>query len=338
MVAQFFSDYGRYEQLMAPVQLVFFMLGMGSTLTPRDFVGVVRRPQVVLVGGACQFALSPLIALAIINLFDLEPGIAVGLVLLSAMPSGSLPKLFAYIGKGNLLLSASLDSFGTLVSLVTVPLLMSLLVSNYLPADFQVPLRLVIKELLLFLILPLFAGVGLARRFPRHRHQIPKWCFRIGAAIVVAMIIGSIGSGRARPFAYGWQAPTAVILFCVASQQLSMRPFRLLGWPRADRLSIGLDVTMRNINLGLAVLAIIRESLLERQLAQGQTSLDDGVERVLAGVFWTILFYAGAAAVAGFLVALQFRYAPAEPDPRDVPADSPPRAAIEAEQGVREED
>jgi BASS family bile acid:Na+ symporter len=281
-------------------------------------------------GAACQFLLSPFIALAIISVFNLEPGIKIGLVLIAAMPSGSLPKLFSYFGRGNLVLSASLDAFGTLASLVSVPLLMSLLVVGYLPTDFKVPFGLVMTHLILFLVSPLFIGMALARTWPEHRQLIPKWCFRIGTTIVGVMIIGSVGCGRASPFAQGWQALVAVILFCVLSQQLSMRPFRLLRWPRANRLSIGLDVTMRNINLALAVLAIMRQTLLERQQALGLTTLDDRVEGVLAGVFWAILVYAAVAAVAGFLVALQFRYAPPDPNAQTTATDPPAPAVAEA--------
>jgi len=309
MLRTYFDNYSQYEQVLAPIQLVFFMLGMGATLTLYDFVRVVQRPQAVLVGAACQFVLTPLVALLIIRVGNLDPGMAVGLVLISSMPSGSLPKLFSWFGKGNLVLSASLDAFGTLASLVTVPLLMRLLVSGYLPADFEVPFSLVVKEFSLFLVLPLFVGMAMARWLPRHRQLISKWCFRVGMVIVVVMVVGSMGSGRIRPGEYGWQGPVAIILFCVISQQLSMMPFRLLGWPRADRLSIGLDVTMRNINLSLVLLAMMREVLLERQRALGMALLNAEEERVLAGIFWTILFYAGAAATAGFVVALQFRYA-----------------------------
>jgi len=297
-------------------------------LTLGDFGRMVRRPQAVLMGAACQFLLSPLIALLIIHLFNLEPGIKIGLVLISAMPSGSLPKLFSYFGRGNLVLSASLDAFGTMVSLVSVPLLMGLVVADYLP-DFEVPFGLVMTHLILFLVSPLLIGMALARMWPRPRQIISKWCFRIGAAIVAVMIIGSVGSGRASPFTHGWQPLVAVILFCILSQQLSMRPFRLLKWPRADRLSIGLDVTMRNINLALAILAIMRQTL-ERQQVPGLGKLDPKVNGTLDNVFWAILVYAAAAAVAGFLVALQFRNAPSDPNAQTIMTDPPAPDVAEA--------
>jgi BASS family bile acid:Na+ symporter len=309
MLATYFENYSRYEPFLAPIQLVFCMLGMGATLTLPDLLRVVKRPQPVLLGAACQFVLTPLIAVLIVRLGNVDPGIAVGLVLISTMPSGSLSKLFAAIGGGNFVLSASLDAFGTLTSLVAVPILMKLLVSDYMPADFEMPFGLVVRELALFLLLPFFVGMAVARWLPRHNLLISKCCFCVGMVVVVVMVFGSVGSGRIRPAEYGWQAPLAIITFCLVGQQLSMMPFRLLGWPRRDRLSIGLDVTMRNINLALVLLAMMRETLLERQRTLGLAELDEGMERVLAGIFWAILYYAGVAATAGFIVAIQFRYA-----------------------------
>ncbi len=324
MLRTMFESYPRYEPLLAPIQLVCCMLGMGATLALHDLLRVLKRPQPVLLGAACQFVLTPLIAVLIIRVGNVDPGIAVGLVLMSTMPSGSLSKLFAAIGGGNFVLSASLDAFGTLTSLVAVPLVMGLLASDYLPADFQMPVGLVVRELVLFLVLPFFVGMAIARWLPRHNLLISKCCFCVAMVIVVAMVAGSVGSGRIRPGDYGWQAPLAVILFCLVGQQLSMMPFRLLGWPRADRLSIGLDVTMRNINLALVVLAMMREVLLERQ---GVPELDKEVEHVLEGILWAILFYAGVAATAGFLVALQFRYAGPDPNKQPEQTVSPSPAA-----------
>ncbi len=55
----------------------------------------------------------------------------------------------------------------------------------------------------------------------------------MGFVFVVLMVVGALGSGRIRPGEYGWRVPLAIIAFCLLAQQLSMLPFRLLGWPRA---------------------------------------------------------------------------------------------------------
>src|SRR3954452_14182355 len=131
-----FDWYADAESYLAPLQLVLFMLGMGATLSAADFAAVARRPRFLLVGAACQFLLTPLLAVLLNHAFDVPPGIAVGIILVSAMPGGTLSKVFAYLGRGNIALSISLTVTGTFASMATVPLLLTLLATEYVPPGF----------------------------------------------------------------------------------------------------------------------------------------------------------------------------------------------------------
>ena len=121
-------------------------------------------------------------------------------------------------------------------------------------------------------------------------------CFLIGVPLVVVMVVGSLVSGRIHPASHGWRAPLTIILFCVLAQQLGMLPFRLLGWPKPDRLAVGIELTMRNINLGLLLLPILFPAH------------DESLKGLADGVLFVILFYAAAAMGAGLPLALRHRY------------------------------
>jgi BASS family bile acid:Na+ symporter len=290
-----FQNYAQYEYTFAQLQLVLFMLGMGATLSAGDFLEVVRRPRSLLAGAAAQFLLTPLLAVLMNLLFGVGAGIAVGLVLVAAMPGGTLSKLFAYLGKGNLALSVSLTACGTLAAVVTVPLLLRVLLHEFVPAGFHMPAGSIVHDVALYLLLPLLAGMAVARGAPDYSQIFSRWCVRIGFLFVIAMVVGSLGSGRIHPAEYGWRTPVAIILFCLLSQQLSMLPFRLLGWPRADTLSVGIEVTMRNLNLALLLKALLFPAA------------EKGVDPVADGVLFVILFYAAVAFFAGLPLSLNFR-------------------------------
>src|SRR5204862_6253385 len=104
------------------------------------------------------------------------------------------------------------------------------------------------------------------------------------------MVACSIGSGRIQPAAYGWKVPLAIIVFCVAAMQLSMLPFRVLGWSKPDAVAVGIEVTMRNMNLALLLKAL----------------LFPAADAVGNGVLFVVLYYGGTAMIAG--VPLAFRY------------------------------
>jgi BASS family bile acid:Na+ symporter len=108
---------------------------------------------------------------------------------------------------------------------------------------------------------------------------------------VAVMVAGSLISGRIEPAAYGWTVPLAILIFCVGAMQLSMLPFRLFRWSKPDAVAVGIEVTMRNINLALLLKAL----------------LFPGKDAVANGVLFVVLYYGGTAMLAGLPLALRYR-------------------------------
>ena len=285
-----FDWYPAQEYLFARTQLVLFTLGMGMTLSLLDFVEIARRPRSFFAGLAGQLLIGPLLAVLMTSLFHFDPGIAIGLILVAAMPGGALSKFFAYFGRGNMALSISLTGVSTLLSLVTVPLMLQFLAARHID-NFSMPVADVMIDVALCLLLPLVVGLTISRLWPKHHLLLSKISIRIGLIVVIVMIVGSLASGRIHPGTYGWSVPIAIILFCLIGQQITMLPFRLAKWPRADRLAVGIEITMRNMNLAL---------LINASLFSATNELGDGV-------LFVILFYAGAAMGVGFPLALNHR-------------------------------
>src|SRR5437660_3832207 len=171
-----FDWYPRAEYSLSQVQLVLFMLGMGATLSAADFAAIAQRPRFLLVGAACQFLLTPFLAVLFNHAFAVPPGIAVGLILVSAMPGGTLSKVFAYLGRGNIALSISLTVCGTFAAMATVPALLRLLAMEYVPENFEMPVGAIVRDIALFLLLPLAAGMTAARRAPARALAFSRWC------------------------------------------------------------------------------------------------------------------------------------------------------------------
>ncbi len=291
-----FSWYPDYEYLFAQVQLSLFMLGMGATLSFGDFAEVFRRPRSFLFALTGQLLVIPWVAVAMNMLGWWDDGVAVGLILVAAMPGGAMSKFFTYFGRGNVALSISLTGVGTLATLFTVPLMMKWLASRYLPADFAMPVGWIMLDVGLFLVLPVLAGMLLGRRWHSQRLRFSKVCVRIGLAVVVVMVAGSLGSGRIRPGQHGWTVPLAIILFCLVGMQINMLPFRLFHWSRADRLSAGIEATMRNTNLALLLMARLFPP-----------SDNAAANELGGGVLFVVLFYAAAAMGAGLLLSFNHR-------------------------------
>jgi BASS family bile acid:Na+ symporter len=286
-----FERYPDYEYLLARIQLVLFMLGMGATLRGWDFLNVMRRPGTLLMALGCHFLFVPLLAVVINHLAGLEPGTALGLLLVALMPGGSVSKVFSHLGRGNMALTITLSVVTTLASVLTVPLLLRALAGRGITSEFTVSWDLVVPDVAVYLLLPLVTGMLLSRFFPEQRRAFSRSCVAIGWFFVTMMVVGSLGSGRIHPGDYGWRAPVAIILFCVIAQQASMAPFYVLRWPRPDRLAVGIEVTMRNMNLALLLKALLFPA-------------EKDVDAVGDAVLFVVLYYAAVAMFAGLPLAL----------------------------------
>jgi len=83
-----------------PISLFIIMIGIGMTLTPRDFRQVATYPRGIIVGTLTQILLMPALAFLLIPLFGLSPALAVGLVIIAACPGGTTSNLFALMARG----------------------------------------------------------------------------------------------------------------------------------------------------------------------------------------------------------------------------------------------
>lgn len=289
-----FANFAQYEYYLAQIQLALFMLGMGATLTPDDFKPVFQQPRDLGYGLAMQLVGMPFLALLIILLFDPPDGIAVGLLLVAALPGGTMSNIFAYVARANMPLKIALSACSTLLSLATIPLMLRLLAYQYVPPEFRMPVWEIVREIVVCMLIPLAAGMLVVRFLPHYQKPVSKWAIRAGFVFVAVIVIGSLGSGRIDPWRLGWQVPLAIIVFCVASQQLNMLPYRLLRAPAETYAALGIEVTMRNINVALLLWAV---------MFPGEASLGEIGQDVL----FVLLFYAAVAFFAGTPLALRMR-------------------------------
>ncbi len=94
----FFSNFDQYERYLSATMVTFSMLGMGATLTVRDFANTLSAWRGLAVGLVAQLVLVPIWAGLTLFAISLFPtgfggltaagaiGIATGIALIAAMP------------------------------------------------------------------------------------------------------------------------------------------------------------------------------------------------------------------------------------------------------------
>jgi len=279
------------ETYFVPIQLALAMLGMGATLSARDFLQVLRDPRGLALGLALQLIVVPAAAFGFIEIFDLSPGWAVGLCLVAVVPGGAFSNLLTFLGKGNVALSISVTAASTAACMFTVPLLLQVLASSYLPESFDLPLGRIILEITGYLLVPLIIGMVVFRLWPRTAPTVARWSIRGAVLLIVLITISALQSGRIEVGAYGWGPPLIIVAFGVALAHLTPLLVRAARHYDDDNVALTIEVAVRNIGIALLLVRFF----FPGQPEQGQ-------------VLYTCLFYAGLSGFVAVPVVLLHRF------------------------------
>lgn len=282
MIKELFEQYPPYHHLVASTQLVLAMFGMGIVTRARDFVELVLEPKPMITGLLYQLAGIPLLTAALVFFVELPPEVVVGFIMVAAMPGGSLSNIYTHLGRGNVALSVALTGVMTLLALVTAPLIMRIFAGDHLPPEIAMPVGAVMREIFLFLLLPLTAGMILGRVVKLQAAVLcSKWAVRASLIVLGVLVAGSLGSGSIDFSRYSARIPLFVFLYCLIIQIIILRGARhVLGFSSRDSMALGIESSMKNINLAVLIAA----SLFGIEGKNGEFG---------AGVLFVLLLYGG---------------------------------------------
>lgn len=147
------------------------MFGMGIHMSVRDFSSLATTGKGVLIGLLCHFSVMPLMGLLLAKIFDFEPEIAAGVILIGSCSSGLASNVMVYLAKANLVLSVIVTAMATLVAPFLTPLLMKLLAGTLIEVHFVDMMMEIIK----IIIVPI--GAALLHDFlktasPKHWQKV----------------------------------------------------------------------------------------------------------------------------------------------------------------------
>ena len=106
---------------IAPIALALIMLGLGASLTVKDFTRVASNPKDFFIGMFCQIVLLPIVAYILIIILRTPVELALGVMLIAAAPGGVTSNVLTKFANGDVALSISLTAITSLISIVSVP-------------------------------------------------------------------------------------------------------------------------------------------------------------------------------------------------------------------------
>lgn len=251
-----------FSDILLPITIAFITLGMGISIEAKDFKFVFTKPKAMIIGICCQMLLLPSIAFFIGVITNIDPVYKVGLIIISACPGGATSNLVTYLLKGNVALSISMTVLNSMITVISIPLIVSLALIFFLGEDTSItlPFGNTVLKVFLVTILPASVGVSLRKYFPLTVTKLENPLKYIMPLLLLAIYAGVIFIDEGEESAQ-------------LTDQISLLPFPLLlnilamffGWivARAFRLNsrnqftISIEVGLQNSALAIFVAAFL---------------------------------------------------------------------------------
>lgn len=233
-------------QPLLSLALGTIMLAMGLTLTFDDYRGLAQMPRALLAGVALQFTVMPLAGFAIARVMGLEPGLAVGLILVACCPGGTASNVVAFLARGNVALSVAMTMASTLAAVVLTPLLTGWLAGAYVEIDRW---NLLVNMVSIVLV-PVVAGTLLNRLFPRAAERVSAVLPLVAIVLVIGIVGGIVGGAKAEIAQHAGTLLLATFLLHACGFALGYGLARLLRLGVVEARTISIEVGMQNSGLG----------------------------------------------------------------------------------------
>ncbi|MBU1802191.1 MAG: bile acid:sodium symporter, partial [Actinobacteria bacterium] len=172
-----------------PIALAIIMFGLGLSLTVGDFRRVARTPRAVAVALVLQVLVLPVIAFGLVLAFDLDPLLAVGVMLLAASPGGTTANLFSHLFHGDVALNITLTAINSVLAALTIPFITNFAI-GYFDADGELGLQVgKVLQVIAIVLVPVAIGMVVRARSAElaRRADRPVRAFSIAVLVIVAV-------------------------------------------------------------------------------------------------------------------------------------------------------
>jgi BASS family bile acid:Na+ symporter len=270
------------------------MVGMGLTLTLRDFAMVFKKPTGILIGVVFQFGLMPLIAFAIgyvSGYYHAYPFIFLGLILISASPGGVTSNIMTYLGKGDLALSVSLTAVCTVAALFFTPFLLTVFGGNV--PDFDLPVETVVKLIAVLVIVPLIVGMVVRAFAENFAKRSEKFFALLGVFSLLFLIVVGI-LGNLEKFAdtnrYGVKFYVVTFLLTLFGMFAAGALGKLFKISNFQVRALSIECGLRNASLAMTIAILIQDRMGDFYSSMLFTSGIFGLWMYLAGTVTIFTF------------------------------------------------
>jgi predicted Na+-dependent transporter len=236
----------QFANLSVLIYIITTMLAMGLKFFPKQFLESLKDKNLILKSLAANFLFVPILTYIILQVIPLEQGLAIGLVLMAtAAGSPFMLKLVQFM-KADIAFAVGLMLILSIVTLVYMPLVLSILLPNVSVNHLSIAV-----SLLVLIFLPLISGTIIKWRYNGIAEIIQPTFNQISNIFIfVVVILYLVLNYKDFLAVFGTGALIASLIFVLAAFSIGY----LLGGPSKNTKPVlGLGTAMRNSSAAFVV-------------------------------------------------------------------------------------
>lgn len=181
--------------IFLPVSLMFIMFTLGIGLTVENFKNIITQPKALILGLVNQMLLLPLIAFFILLIIKLPSEMAVGIMILACCPGGVTSNMLTKLAKGDTALSISFTAIVSIISVITLPIIVSFSMQYFLGSNAP-SINILSLGMTMFCITTIPVGIGLFINTKYHDFSVSFSIIanKISTILFVIIIAGALTS------------------------------------------------------------------------------------------------------------------------------------------------
>ena len=236
--------------------LTVLMFQLGLELQMKDFALLFKRPKAVLVGLAGQLTLLPLLGFLWGHVFGLEEILFIGLLLVTSSPSGSSSNIFSMLAKGDVALAVSLTALNSVVTLFTIPIVMSVVIWSMGTTGYgtiELPIFPLIVQNIVVMLVPIFLGITFRYCRPSKAAVVHKFLGKVAFPALIFLITVFFIQHRLTIAEYIGRLGLCVLLLILSAMAGGWLLSRLFRLAEKETRTVVIEVGMQNAAQAIAI-------------------------------------------------------------------------------------
>lgn len=235
--------------------LAFLMFGVALDIKRSDFLQLWKQPRTAAIGLISEYLFLPILTIILIYILRPQPGLAMGMILVSCCPGGNVSNFMVHLAKANAALSVILTSITTLGAILITPAAFWLW-TRFLPDLGTMP-ELSVEPVEMFLtiiqliLIPVFLGMFINEKYENIAAKLRTPVRWISLIIFFGFVVGAIIANTEFIMKYLQYVFYIVLIHNSLAFLMGYSFAKLMKEAEANARAVAIETGIQNTGLGL---------------------------------------------------------------------------------------